>query len=71
MKRSPRYREWESGDQRPTLEQVEEIANSANVPIGSFFLSRPLKGHSLIPDLRTDGDRPICRQPSMASLEAG
>ena len=69
VKRFPRYRGWESGDKQPTLKQLEKLAKFTHAPIGSFFLSRPLEERFPIPDLRTVGDRPIRRQPSVDLLE--
>lgn len=67
-RRFPRYREWESGDKRPTLKQLEKLAKVTHAPIGSFFLSQPLEERVPIPDLRTVGDRPISR-PSVDLLD--
>lgn len=69
VERFPRYREWESGDSRPTLKQLERLARFTHAPIGSFFLSKPLEERLPIPDLRTVGDKPFPRQPSVDLLE--
>ena len=61
VKRFPKYHEWESGQKRPTLKQLEKLAKVTRAPIGSFFLSHPLEERIPIPDLRTVGDRPIVR----------
>ena len=68
VKRFPRYREWESGNQQPTLKQLEKLAKVTRAPIGSFFLSQPLEERVPIPDLRTIGDRPVDR-PSVDLLD--
>lgn len=67
-RRFPRYREWESGDKRPTLKQLEKLATVTHAPISSFFLSQPLEERVPIPDLRTIGDRLISR-PSADLLD--
>ena len=68
VKRFPRYRDWESGQKRPTLKQLEKLAKVTHAPIGSFFLSRPLEERVPIPDLRTVGNRPMAR-PSVDLLD--
>ena len=69
VKRFPKYREWESGYSRPTLKQLESLAKVTHAPIGSFFLSRPLAEEFPIPDLRTVGNKPFPRQPSVDLLD--
>lgn len=69
VKRFPKYHEWENRESRPTLKQLEKLARVTHAPIGSFFLSKPLKERLPIPDLRTVGDEPILRQPSVDMLE--
>ena len=56
--RFPRYAEWESGDVRPTLKQLEALAKAARAPVGYFFLSEPLDEPIPIPDFRTVGSTP-------------
>ena len=68
VKRFPRYRDWESGQKRPTLKQLEKLAKVTHAPIGSFFLSQPLEERVPIPDLRTVGNRPVNR-PSVGLLD--
>ena len=65
----PKYREWERGDSRPTLKQLERLARVTCAPIGSFFLSKPLEERLPIPDLRTVGDKPFSREPSVDLLD--
>lgn len=65
VERFPKCREWESGDRRPTLKQLERLARVIYAPIGSFFLSKPSEERLPIPDLRTVGDKLFPRQPSV------
>ena len=45
--------EWETGQTRPTLNQVEAFARAVHVPIGYLFLSEPPEEALPIPDFRT------------------
>ncbi len=45
--------EWERGELKPTLKQLEDFANVTHVPFGYFFLPEPPEEHIPIPDLRT------------------
>ena len=59
--RFPKLREWESGELRPTLKQLETFAKATHAPIGYFFLPEPPAEHIPIPDFRTLRDRSIAR----------
>lgn len=64
----PKYREWESGDVRPTYKQLEKFAKTVHAGIGFFFLSEPPKERFPLPDFRTIGNRPH-RRPSIDLLD--
>lgn len=64
----PKYREWESGNIRPTYKQLENFAKTVHAGIGFFFLSEPPKERIPIPDFRTFSDRSL-RQPSVDLLD--
>ena len=68
VKRFPKYREWENGENQPTLKQLEQLAKATHAPVGSFFLSEPLQEAVPIPDLRTAGNRFVSR-PSVDLLD--
>ena len=68
VKRFPKYLEWESGEGQPTFKQLEQLAKATHAPIGSFFLSEPLREPVPIPDLRTVGNRLVTR-PSVDLLD--
>lgn len=66
--RFPRYAEWENGEAKPTLKQLEKFASVVHAPIGYFFLSEPPEESFPIPDFRTAGGAPL-RQPSPELLD--
>ncbi len=59
----PRYAEWERGEAKPTLKQLEKFADAAHVAFGSLFLDSPPEEYLPIPDFRTLHNRQL-RHPS-------
>ena len=59
--RFPKLEEWESGETKPTLKQLETFAKAARVSVGYLFLSEPPVEKLPIPDLRTVGGRGVQR----------
>lgn len=57
----PNLDQWESGQKRPTLKQLEAFAKRTLTPLGYLFLLTPPVETLTIPDFRTLGDRPIDR----------
>src|ERR1051325_4517764 len=57
--RFPKLTAWESGEEMPTLKQLENFAKATYAPIGYFFLPEPLKEQLPIPDFRTIGNTRI------------
>ena len=53
--------EWERGEARPTLKQLEKFARAVHVPFGFLFLSEPPEERLPISDFRTIADRPEIR----------
>lgn len=53
--------EWESGETRPTLKQIERFARFVHVPVGYLFLDEPPSEEIPIPDFRTMGGRGVTR----------
>lgn len=67
VRKFPRYREWENGDVRPTLKQLEKFAKTVHAGVGYFFTSAPPDEPFPIPDCRTVGGAPVGR-PSLNLL---
>ncbi|HEC78685.1 MAG TPA: ImmA/IrrE family metallo-endopeptidase [candidate division WOR-3 bacterium] len=67
-RRFPKIDQWESGDVKPTLKQLEAYANFVRVPLGYLFLPEPPEERIPIPDLRTIRDEGF-RYPSPDLLD--
>lgn len=62
----PKLSEWESGEQMPTLKQLQSYAKRTWTPFGYFFLPEPPDTSLPIPDFRTVGDqRPKMPSPNL------
>ena len=67
-RRLPRFEAWETGEQQPTLRQLETFARVTSTPLGYLFLAAPPHEEIPIPDFRTIGNARIGR-PSPDLLE--
>ncbi len=65
--RFPKYIEWERGEVKPTLNQLEKFSSTTHAPLGYFFYPTPPEYSFPIPDFRTVGNVPLNR-PSLNLL---
>ncbi len=66
--RFPNLADWELGEKKPTLKQLENYAKATRTPVGYLFLPEPPDEPLPIPDFRTMGGRPVER-PSPDLIE--
>ena len=57
--RSPKYREWESGEAQPTFKQLRTFAKITYAPLGSLLLTEHMDEPFPIPDFRIMGGASI------------
>jgi Zn-dependent peptidase ImmA (M78 family)/transcriptional regulator with XRE-family HTH domain len=67
-KKFPKVLQWERGEVKPTLKQLEGFAKAVRVPVGYLFLPEPPKEQLPIPDLRTIRNQKF-RNPSPDLLD--
>ena len=67
-KKFPKLDRWESGEESPSLRDLERFAEATYTPFGLFFLPQPPPDELQIPDFRTMADQAI-KQPSADLLE--
>ena len=63
VEKFPKYRQWESGEIRPTYRQLEDFAKAAHAGIGHFFSSEPPEEAFPLTEINTISGRPL-RRPS-------
>jgi Zn-dependent peptidase ImmA (M78 family) len=67
-KKFPKIPDWLSGEDQPTMRQLEELSKATSTPLGYFFLPNPPEERLSIPYLRTvEGPGP--EKPSPDLLE--
>lgn len=67
-RRFPKLPQWERGETRPTLRQLEDFAKATRAPLGYLFLPEPPVEQLPIPDFRTVAGAGVAR-PSPDLLE--
>ena len=60
-KRFPKIEQWQRGEVKPTLKQLQALARATLTPLGYFFLASPPEDRLPIPDFRTVKDAPVQR----------
>ena len=55
----PKLEQWESGELKPTLKQIENYAKATYAPVGYFFLIDPPEEPLPVPDFRTMAGRDV------------
>ena len=55
----PKLQQWESGELKPTLKQIENYAKATYAPVGYFFLIDPPEEPLPVPDFRTMAGRSV------------
>ncbi|MCY3537016.1 MAG: ImmA/IrrE family metallo-endopeptidase [Cyanobacteria bacterium MAG IRC4_bin_6] len=68
VKKFKKLPQWETGEMKPTLKQLEDFARMVHVPVGYFFLDEFPKEDIPIPDFRTVAGQPVT-DPSPDLLE--
>ena len=66
QRRFPNVRQWDTGERRPTLRQVESLARLTMTPLGFFFLAEPPEERLPVPYFRTlGGETPSGPSPDL------
>lgn len=68
IRRFPKFEQWETGEVKPTLKQLEKFAKATYTPIGYLFMSEAPVEQIPMPDFRTLRNQQIAR-PSPNLLE--
>ncbi|HHG90241.1 MAG TPA: DUF4411 family protein, partial [Devosia sp.] len=75
LRRFPRFQQWETGEVKPTLKQLERFARATYIPVGYLFLDEPpveevpLENYYLVAHAQAAGHTVVTDEVPSASVK--